>query len=118
MIIQLQIAFGVVYIGSWQDSSASPSVAIIRTLAILYGCLAIFLSSMIAIPLTSLNVSAMELSECLRSVGKLAVSVCNDKTHGVMLLPYDHRAKAQATAPTSDEHTKFMDAIDGKLNRG
>ena len=117
MIIQLQIAFGVVYVGSWKSSTVQADTAVIRTLAILVGCFVLFLASLISFPQTSLQVSCAELAASLKSSGKLVVTVCSDKTHGISLQPYDHLGKVKEEIKP-DDHVKLLDSIDTKLLRG
>jgi hypothetical protein len=117
MVIQFQIAFGTIFIGAWHGSEVSVMVAVTRTLAIVYGCMCLLAASLIALPQTSLMASCSELASCLRTGGKLAVTVCSDRTNGVLLEPYDHLAKGFSALKT-DDHMKLMDSIDIKLSRG
>lgn len=117
IIIQLQVAFGVVYVGSWDVPKNALGVAIFRTSAILVGCISLLLASLIAYPQTSLNAISFELATCLRTLGKLITTVTHDRACGVALAPYDHRGKVFDTA-LLDDHIVMLDSVDSKLSRG
>lgn len=118
LLIQIQVAFGIVYVGSWDALDRGLLVALCRTCAILYGCLALLVASLISYPKTSMNVCCVEIATCFRSVGQLFLAICNDRVEGVGLGPYDHRGKVLATLTSPDDHMKIIEAIDAKLTRG
>ena len=118
LLIQLQVAFGIVYVGSWDALNRGLLVAACRTFAIMYGCIALLLASLISYPQTSLNVSNIEIAICLRSVGKLFVAICHDRINCTEMNPYDHRGKVFSTLKSPDEHMKLIDTIDSKVTRG
>jgi hypothetical protein len=116
-IIQFQIAFGTIFIGAWYTDEMNIMVAIVRTLAIVYGCFCLLIAALVSFPQTSLHASCSELSHCIKTCGKLFVTVCSDRTKGVNLEPYDHVAKG-FKAQKADDHIKLMDSIETKLARG
>lgn len=118
LLIQIQVAFGIIYIGSWDALEHGFEVAICRTCAIMFGCIILLLASLISYPQTSMNVCNLEIALCLRSVGKLFVAICNDRVECVEMGPYDHRGKIFATLISPDDHMKMIDVIDTKLTRG
>lgn len=118
LLIQLQVAFGIVYVGSWDALDRGLLVAACRTCAIMYGCIALLLASLISYPQTSMNVSNMETAACLRNVGKLFVAICHDRIQCMEMNPYDHRGKVFATLKSPDDHMKLIDTIDSKVTRG
>jgi hypothetical protein len=118
LLIQIQVAFGIVYVGSWDALDRGLLVAICRTCAILYGCVALLIASLVSYPKTSMNVCSVELASCLRSVGQLFVAICKDRVECIGLGPYDHRGKIFATLISPDDHMKIIETIDVKLTRG
>lgn len=118
LLIQLQVAFGIVYVGSWDALERGLLVAACRTCAIMYGCIVLLFASLISYPQTSMNVSNMEIATCLRSVGKLFVAICHDRIQCTEMNPYDHRGKVFATLQSPDDHMKLLDIIDSKITRG
>jgi hypothetical protein len=116
MTLQFQLAFGTVFIGGWTADKNSVATCLIRTMAIVYGCFCVLLASLVTMPQTSLFASCTELAQSLRAGGKLAVMVCNDRTKGVLLEPYDHLARGFA-ALKPDDHIALMDILDTKLTR-
>jgi hypothetical protein len=118
LLIQIQVAFGIIYVGSWDALDRGFLIAACRTCAILYGCVALLIASLISYPQTSMHVCNIEIATCLRSVGKLFVAICNDRVECVGLGPYDHRGKIFAKMYSPDDHMKIIEAIDVKLARG
>jgi hypothetical protein len=118
LLIQLQVGFGVVYVGSWSALTNGLMVAICRTLAIVFGIFSLLLGSIIAFPQTSLQASSADLAISLKTLGKLIVALCHDRVTGIELPPFDHRGRIFATLKTPDEHMKLLDTIETKFARG
>ena len=120
LVIQLQIAFGVVYIGSWNNPQNGLKAGINRTVAILLGCTILLLTSFIIYPVTSLYASAEELCICLRTSSKLLHITCKDRCDGITLPPYNHKARIfgwDITDIEPDPHMTLLDKLDAKLAR-
>ena len=121
LIIQLQAAFGVVYMGSWHTPDNAIVVASLRTFAIFCGCMILLFVSFLVLPDTSLHTSATEIDACLVAVGDLLIVACDDRKNGVHLPPYNHKGKVfglDVTAGPVDPHMKLLDLIDTKITRG
>ena len=114
LVIQLQVAFGAVFVGSWSAPEDALMVSAGRTLGILYGCVTLLFAAMVAFPQTSLHASCEQLSACLRASGGLLEALCRDRIEGRSMDPYDHSKRSFVT----DEHVTLLQKLDTKLTRG
>jgi hypothetical protein len=117
-VIQLQAAFGVVYIGSWDATEVEFIVAASRTVAITVGCVSLFLASLLAYPKTSLQVSGAELASVVKDYGVLGKTIFNGVAEGVQLQPMDHVSKHfDPAAKSTDPHVALLLKMDNALAR-
>jgi hypothetical protein len=117
-VIQLQVGFGLVYIGSWDSPDGGFDVAVGRMGGILAGGIAVLLGAYLAFPDTSIHVSSSKLSASLKTAGKLLVALCKDRVSGVEMAPYDYRGKVFASLKTPDDHMELIDTMDKNIARG
>ena len=117
-IIQLQIGFGLVYVGSWNSPQHGFDVAIGRTSGILVGSIAVLLGACIAFPSTSMHVSSDKLASTLKTAGGLLTALCKDRVSGVQMAPYDYRGRVFATLKAPDDHMVLLDKMDKDISRG
>jgi hypothetical protein len=117
MIIQMQVAFGVVYIGAWDAIEAEIDVAILRTIAIVLGCIILIFSTFSVYPQTSMRTATTEVIGSLKASSELASVICSDCRSGIVLPPFDHISKI-FLEKSSDKHIKLLDTIDMKISRG
>lgn len=119
LLLQLQMAFGVIYVGSWDDRTHGFQVAITRICAVWVGSVSLLIASLLVFPQTSLHLSVVELCECMQLTGKLVRLLCQLKTDGQVSVPYDY---SMLTSPTTalpfDEQSQLLEKIETKLNRG
>lgn len=119
LLLQLQMAFGVIYVGSWDDRSHGFQVAVTRICAIWVGSVSLLVASLLVFPQTSLHLSVVELCECMHLTGKLVRLLCQNKIDGQVALSYDYSIHTATVAATAfDEQSQLLDKIEIKLNRG
>ena len=114
LIIQLQVAFGAVFVGSWNFPDDALMTSACRTLGILYGSASLFIAAVIAFPQTSMHACCETLTECLDTQGRLAEIICRDRIEGRIMDPYDHYKKNFI----EDEHASLLAKIETMLTRG
>eukprot|EP00602_Paraphysomonas_sp_CaronLab_P000609 CAMPEP_0185022384 /NCGR_PEP_ID=MMETSP1103-20130426/5105_1 /TAXON_ID=36769 /ORGANISM="Paraphysomonas bandaiensis, Strain Caron Lab Isolate" /LENGTH=550 /DNA_ID=CAMNT_0027554431 /DNA_START=131 /DNA_END=1783 /DNA_ORIENTATION=+ len=117
LVLQVQMAFGVIYLGSWEQPSNGLIKALWRTIAILIAAISLLLATLLALPQTSMHASAQDLSACLHSVGAWMDAVCRQRAIGETLPRYDHRGKVFGAMSTIDPHMEMLDSIDAKITR-
>ena len=114
LIIQLQVAFGAVFVGSWSAPEDALMLSAGRTVGILYGCVTLLFAAVVAFPQTSLHASCEQLSASLRASGGLLEALCRDRIEGRSMDPYDHSKREFVT----DEHVALLGKLDTMLARG
>lgn len=117
-VIQLQVGFGLVYVGSWDSPDGGFNVAFGRMGGILAGGVAVLVGAYFAFPDTSIHVSSSKLSASMKTAGKLLVALCKDRVSGVNMAPYDYRGKVFASLKTPDDHMTLIDTMDKNIARG
>lgn len=119
-VIQVQVGFGLVYMGHvLSGSSARRSdtfkVAVIRTCAQMAGVLCLLIASLLAYPETSTEATARCLSETLNVVGDLTQTMVKTRVEGHTLARYNHH-QVLLGAPPDAQISAFL-SIEKKLKR-
>jgi hypothetical protein len=118
LVIQLQVAFGAVFVGSWNYPTGDALMtSVCRTAGILYGCVALLIAAVVAYPQTSLHASCASLAESLRAAGQLLETISRDRVEGRAMDPYNH-ARLPVVRTVEDEHATLLQKIETNLTRG
>lgn len=122
-ILQLQVSFGVIYVGSWNTAANEADfnefyLACYRTSAVLIGVLSLLLASIIAFPITSFHVVSNDVSTNLTSTGELFESLVHGRISGIKLTRFNHKSKAHQVMTQQDKHMNWLEKMESSRIHG